>query len=92
MNKRSVKPPNPLTIGTIGVAGGVALMADRDRTVLTVIGHGLAVESREHVAVGVIGEAMRAHLGWRMRVGGGCVLPIYKGNFLKSGEFSRFGI
>lgn len=50
-------------------------MADRDRTVLTVVCHGLAIETRQHVAVGVIGEAMRADLAGRMRVVG-CVKRI----------------
>ena len=43
-------------------------MTDRDRTVLTVVDHGLAEETREHVAVGIIGEAVGADLGRRMRV------------------------
>lgn len=45
-------------------------MTDRDRTVLTAIRHGLAIEAREHVAIGVIGEAMGARLGWCVRVVG----------------------
>lgn len=42
-------------------------MADRDRTVLAFVSHGLAKEPSKHVAVGVIGEAMGAHLRWCMR-------------------------
>lgn len=36
------------------VRGGVPLMADRARTVLTVLSDGLSDEPREHVAVGVV--------------------------------------
>lgn len=43
-------------INPIDIAGALAEMGDRERAVLAVIGHDLAREAREHVAVGVIGE------------------------------------
>jgi|SRR5210317_921550 len=43
-----------LAIRSEDVRVGVPLMADRDRTVLTVLSHGLAEEPCEHVAVGVV--------------------------------------
>ena len=41
----------PLAVGSVGVAGGVAEKANRDRTVLAVVSHGLAVETPENIAV-----------------------------------------
>ncbi len=43
-----------LAIRSEDVRVGVPLMADRDRTVLAVLSHGLAEEPCEHVAVGVV--------------------------------------
>ena len=59
----------PRPVGVIDVAGLLACIADRQRPVLAIVGHHLAAQPYEHIAVAIVGEGLRATRGGRHRRG-----------------------
>jgi hypothetical protein len=56
----------PSAVGTINIAGFRARKNHRQRPVLCIMRHQLAIKTRQYVAIRIIAEGRAANLPWRM--------------------------
>ncbi len=70
MHSRPLQPTlrtfYPSAVGTINIAGFRARKNHRQRPVLCIMRHQLAIKTRQYVAIRIIAEGRAANLPWRM--------------------------